>query len=284
MIAGGDERQAALDAIAGARFLDADGAHAVEPLGQRPRESRRQVLHHDQRQRRLGGEARQETAQRRRPARRDAHDHDLGTDEAEAGRRMRGGDARRNSRRPRQLRDRLRLGLRRRRQLGDQRRADARQLGRDLARRLGQKIDGAGGEGLEGLARALARVRRQHHHRRGTRLHDLADRARAVEQRHVEVHGADVGPQRLHLGHGVAPVLGFADDFEARVAGDDLLDGGAHEQRVVADQHSYLRSHCCTARSLRLGATGRLAALGFRLRRPLACVRSLKVAPPLSPL
>src|SRR5260370_272222 len=33
--------------------------------------------------------------------------------------------------------------------------------------------------------------------------------------------------------------------------------------------------HCCTARSLRFGATSRLAALGSRLRKPLTCVRSL---------
>ena len=32
------------------------------------------------------------------------------------------------------------------------------------------------------------------------------------------------GLQLLHLGHGVAAVLGLADDLEARIAADDLLD------------------------------------------------------------
>src|SRR5262249_11440085 len=39
-------------------------------------------------------------------------------------------------------------------------------------------------------------------------------------------------------------------------------------------------AHCCTAHSLRLGATSRLAALASGLRKSLACVRGLIVAPP----
>ena len=53
--------------------------------------------------------------------------------------------------------------------------------------------------------------------------HDLAQRRDAVEHRHVEVHGADVGLERAHLLDGVAAVLGLAYHFETAVALEQLL-------------------------------------------------------------
>jgi hypothetical protein len=131
----------------------------------------------------------------------------------------------------------VRLRARRGDQLAAQLVADLRQVDRHLARRLGDEVDRAGGERVERLARALGGMRREHHDRRRLGRHDVANGLRAVHPRHVEVHRHDVGRQPLDLGERGRAVLGLADDVE-RPGGERLADRGAHEQRVVDDQHA----------------------------------------------
>jgi hypothetical protein len=179
--------------------------------------------------------------ERRRAARRDADHHHLGQKRARRRRGARRATARGRRRGQRRRRARgLRRGGRRRDHLADQLRADLGQLGRHLARGLLHEVDRARGQRLERLARALARVRREHHHRRRAEAHDLAHRLRSVEPGHVEVHGAHVGRERAHLVDGVAPVLGLAHDLDARLALEQLLDRRAHEQRIIGHQDADL--------------------------------------------
>jgi hypothetical protein len=112
--------------------------------------------------------------------------------------------------------------------------------GRHLAGRLADEIDRAGAERLQRLARTLLGVRAEHDHRRGPARHDLAHRRRAVQARHVEVHGHHVRSQLHHLVDRLLAVLGLADHLEATVGGEQAGDGRAHEQGVVDHQHAHL--------------------------------------------
>ena len=53
---------------------------------------------------------------------------------------------------------------------------------------------------------------------RGFVRHDFGGGLQAVHQRHVDVHGDDVGLQRFRQAHGFASVLGVADDVKIIVA------------------------------------------------------------------
>ncbi len=64
--------------VALARFLDRQPAGGVKTLGEQPGEQRRHVLHHQNRQRELGRQLRQDRAQRGRPSRGDSDRHHFG--------------------------------------------------------------------------------------------------------------------------------------------------------------------------------------------------------------
>jgi hypothetical protein len=69
------------------------------------------------------------------------------------------------------------------------------------------------------------------------RSRELDKPADVIRTATAEVHGDHVGGEPRDLGERVVAVLGLADDLE-RAAGQRPRDRGAHEQRVVDDQHA----------------------------------------------
>ena len=102
--------------------------------------------------------------------------------------------------------------------LRDQLVGDLAEIDRDLAGGLGHEVDGAGGERVERLLRALAVCAENITTGVGRccmmRAHGLG----AVHAGHVEVHRDDVGRELRDLGERLVAVLRLADDLERAVA------------------------------------------------------------------
>ena len=69
---------------------------------------------------------------------------------------------------------------------------------------------------------------RDDHDRRGRVDHDFPARFEAIHQRHLDVHGDDVGFERLGHLHGFHAVAGHAGDLEPRIGFDDRPQKVAH--------------------------------------------------------
>src|SRR2546422_8693095 len=103
--------------------------------------------------------------------------------------------------------------------------------------RLDDEVLGAGRDRFHDQG-FLAHGAAHHDHGRGVDLEDLAGGLDAVELRHDDVHGHELGAELAESGNRLAAVAGLADHLVA-AAGvvQDVLDHGAHEHGVVHDQH-----------------------------------------------
>src|SRR6185312_17186666 len=113
------------------------------------------------------------------------------------------------------------------------------------------------------------------------------DRLVALDEQLLDAAERLQPPRRLRPDH--APVRADELDVDRRdvrelidrlalPVGEHGTDGAGHAPHHRLEDVPK-RAHCCTTRSLRLGAPSRLAALVSRARKTLASARALIVAP-----
>ena len=132
---------------------------------------------------------------------------------------------------------------------------DAHEIEADRPGRLEHEVDRAQLERAKRrFVSAARRAGAQHHDGPRHLAHDVAERAQAVELRHVDVERHDVRLERMHLLQRVVAVARRADDGELTRALDDLRRQAPHEGAVVDDEDAReLRGHAspCAAIALR---------------------------------
>ncbi len=99
-----------------------------------------------------------------------------------------------------------------------------------------QELDRAGTERLKGRTHFGAiGPRGEQDRRHRTPAPEARENSEAVELRHHDVEQEDIGPQTLDEIDGGFAVGRFADDLDARRAGEETSQDGAHRRRVVDD-------------------------------------------------
>src|SRR5262249_48501776 len=128
---------------------------------------------------------------------------------------------------------------------------DRRAEKRVAAARFADRLDEIGGGGLlHQVARRAERgelvhilvvaVGRQHEQLAGQALvNDLSRRLEPVELRHRDVHDDDVRQEFLRELHGLAAVLGLADDLDVGFGGQQGAETLADDGVVVSEQYRY---------------------------------------------
>ncbi len=110
----------------------------------------------------------------------------------------------------------------------------------DRAGRFCNEFDCAEFQCLQGAGSPFARFRTDDDDRPRIRGHDLRGGLQAVHVRHVDVHGDDIGLERLRERDGFAAVFRLTDDLQLLVGVENRFEHLAHEGGVVDDEHTKL--------------------------------------------
>jgi hypothetical protein len=126
--------------------------------------------------------------------------------------------------------------------------ADTFEIEADRSGWFAHKVDGAKLQCTK--SRVVSRMRRrgaEHHHRPRRFAHDVAQRLKAVELRHVDVHRHELRIERMNLLQRVDTVPRRAGDTKFARALENLRDQAAHKSAVVDDEDRARAARCAAA-------------------------------------
>jgi len=106
----------------------------------------------------------------------------------------------------------------------------------DAHTRLGDDFDRTPLEREDGLAAVRPHLRRADDDRQRVLFHDLAQEGEAVHARHDDVEDDDVGSDLPHELDGLVRVGREPDDVDARLSGEEAVEGEPNGLGVVDDQ------------------------------------------------
>src|SRR5216683_549557 len=130
---------------------------------------------------------------------------------------------------------------------------------------LGEEIDGAKRQGFERGVTALFRMGAKENHRQGSAPHNKTQRLHAVHARHVEIKRHDIRLQLFNFFQSECAVHGGANNFDGRFARENRGDQFPHKSGIINNEDSDAFTHAMAPRGVERTRRERTAGT-FKIR------------------